>query len=84
MSELEKIEGIGPKTKELLEKLNIYTIEDLINHYPFRYDVIRKSNLSEIKDGDKVISGELRNVCVIERRSVYIITGINDQNRILH
>ena len=54
MSELEKIEGIGPKTKELLEKLNIYTIEDLINHYPFRYDVIRKSNLSEIKDGDKV------------------------------
>lgn len=55
MSELEKIEGIGPKTSELLEKLKIYTIEDLISHYPFRYEVIKRSNLSEIKDGDKII-----------------------------
>ena len=39
MNELEQIEGIGPKTRELLEKLNIFTIEDLINHYPFRYEV---------------------------------------------
>ena len=55
MNELEQIEGIGPKTKELLEKLRIFTIEDLINHYPFRYDVIKRSNLLEIKDGDKII-----------------------------
>jgi len=54
MNELENIEGIGPKTKELLEKINIYTIEDLINHYPFRYEVIRRSNISELKDGDKI------------------------------
>ena len=27
---LEKIKGIGPKTKELLNKLNIYTINDLL------------------------------------------------------
>ena len=54
MSELEQIEGIGPKTKELLEKLGIYTIEDLVNHYPFRYEVIRRSNLEELKDGAKV------------------------------
>ena len=55
MNELEQIEGIGPKTKELLEKLRIFTIEDLINHYPFRYEVIKRSNLQEIKDGDKII-----------------------------
>ena len=54
MNELEKIEGIGPKTKELLEKLQIFTIEDLINHYPFRYEVIRRSDLNELKDGDKI------------------------------
>ena len=54
MSELEQIEGIGPKTSELLAKLRIFTIEDLINHYPFRYEVLKKSNLLEIKDGDKV------------------------------
>ena len=55
MNDLEQIEGIGPKTKELLSKLQIFTIEDLINHYPFRYEVIKRSNLQEIKDGDKII-----------------------------
>ena len=55
INELEDIEGIGPKTKELLEKLNIYTIEDLINHYPFRYEVLKRSKLEEIKDRDKII-----------------------------
>ena len=54
MNELENIEGIGPKTKELLEKLQIYTVEDLVNHYPFRYEVIRRSDLNELKDGDKI------------------------------
>ena len=54
MNELEHIEGIGPKTIELLEKLQIYTVEDLINHYPFRYEVIKKSNVNELKDGDKI------------------------------
>lgn len=55
MNDLEQIEGLGPKTKELLSKLQIFTIEDLINHYPFRYEVIKRSNLQEIKDGDKII-----------------------------
>ena len=30
MNELEYIEGIGPKTKELLERFQIYSVEDLI------------------------------------------------------
>ena len=55
MNELEQIEGIGPKTKELLGKLNIFTIEDLVNHYPFRYEVLKRSKLDEIKDKDKII-----------------------------
>ena len=55
MNELEQIEGIGPKTKELLAKLQIFTINDLIEHYPFRYEVLKKTNLQEIKDGGKII-----------------------------
>ena len=54
MNELENIEGIGPKTKELLEKIQIYNVEDLINHYPFRYEVVRRSDVNELKDGDKI------------------------------
>ncbi len=55
MKELETIEGIGPKTKELLNKIKIYTIEDLLNYYPYRYDIIKRSDLSNLSDGDKII-----------------------------
>lgn len=55
MKELETIEGIGPKTKELLNKIKIYTVEDLLNYYPYRYDIIKRSDLSNLSDGDKII-----------------------------
>ena len=47
---LEKIKGIGPKTKELLNKLNIYTINDLLTYYPFRYDYLRRTDLLNLKE----------------------------------
>ena len=55
MKELETIEGVGPKTKELLNKIKIYTVEDLLNYYPYRYDIIKRSDLSNLTDGDKII-----------------------------
>lgn len=55
MKELETIEGIGPKTKELLNKIKIYTVEDLLNYYPYRYDIIKRSDLNNLSDGDKII-----------------------------
>ena len=55
MKELETIEGIGPETKELLNKIKIYTVEDLLNYYPYRYDIIKRSDLSNLSDGDKII-----------------------------
>lgn len=55
MKKLETIEGIGPKTKELLNKIKIYTVEDLLNYYPYRYDIIKRSDLSNLSDGDKII-----------------------------
>lgn len=55
MIELEQIDGIGPKTKELLNKINIYSGEDLLTHYPFRYDILKRSDVSSLKDNDKII-----------------------------
>lgn len=52
---LENIKGLGPKNLQLINKLGIYTIDDLINFYPFRYDVIERSNVDELNDGDKII-----------------------------
>ena len=55
MIELETIEGIGPKTKELLNKLNINKGEDLLYHYPYRYEVIKRTDMETINDGDKIV-----------------------------
>lgn len=55
MLELENIEGVGPKTKELLNKLKIYNGYDLLTHYPYRYDIIKRSDMSNLNDGDKIV-----------------------------
>ena len=44
--ELNIIKGIGDKTITLLNKLNIYTIDDLVNYYPFRYEILEKTDLN--------------------------------------
>lgn len=51
---LESIKGVGPKTLSLLNRVGIYTISDLIDYYPFRYNTIAPT---ELKDGDVVITG---------------------------
>lgn len=38
---LKDIKGIGPKSLELLEKLEINNIEDLVTYYPFRYEQLK-------------------------------------------
>ncbi len=42
---IEELKGVGDKTKELLNKINIYTLEDLVHHYPYRYDLIKESEV---------------------------------------
>lgn len=51
MENIDKLKGIGPKTLDLLSKLDIKTVEDLQTYYPFRYEVLVKTSL----DSDKVI-----------------------------
>ena len=88
MERIDEIAGIGPKTKELLEKLNIFTIEDLIEHYPFRYEVLKRTNLQEIKDGDKIIIDGLvegqPTVIFISPKLKKIIFRINTGKNILN
>ena len=55
MIELCELKGIGPKSIKLLNKLGIESIDDLIRFYPFRYDEIKRSNIDELEDGDKII-----------------------------
>lgn len=93
MKDLEEVEGIGPKTKFLLNKLNINTIEDLISYYPKKYNVIKRSNMDNLNNKDKVIidgmvesqptiinlSAKLKKVIfrVSNNRNIYNISAYN-------
>jgi len=58
--ELEALKKVGPKTIELLHKLNIYTIEDLLNYYPYRYNIYKPINLNECNtDGTITINATI-------------------------
>jgi len=73
---LSNIAGIGPAYAKKLERLNLFTLKDLINHYPFRYDDF--SNISsalEAKVGEKVtLLGEIWSINNVYTRSKKIIT----------
>lgn len=55
MAKLTGIKGIGPKTEKSLNKLGIYETEDLITHFPFRYDILERSSLNNVNQDDKII-----------------------------
>ena len=77
MAELKDVKGIGPKSLSLLNKIGINTIEDLVTHYPFRYDLLERSDLSKVNDGDKiVIDGKIESVPILLRFKA----GLNKMN----
>ena len=53
--ELKELKGVGPKTLEYLNKLNIYTIDDLNRYYPYRYNVYHLSDINNIDEDDTVV-----------------------------
>lgn len=77
MTELKDVKGVGPKSLSLLNKLNIYTIEDLVTHYPFRYDILERNDLSLVGDGERiVIDGKVESVPILMRFKA----GLNKMN----
>lgn len=54
--EVKYIKGVGPNRAELLNKLNIYTLEDVIKYYPREYeDRSKKTKIGESIDGQECL-----------------------------
>ena len=53
--DIKELKGIGPKTERILNNAGIMTVDDLISYYPFRYDLIKRSNIEELAQDDKII-----------------------------
>ena len=69
MDKLSKVKGIGPKTEPLLNKIGLFTIDDLLTHYPFRYDVLRRTDLKTVTDPEQkiVVDGKVESVPLVIR-----------------
>lgn len=65
MKTLRELSRVGESTEKLLNKIGIYTLEDLITYYPFRYNMIKRMDL---KDGKVIVDG-----CVMSIPSVFYI-----------
>ena len=64
---------IGPKYQQLLKNLGVFTIENLLYHFPFRYDDFSKVKLvKNLEEGDRVtvkgILGPIENIYTRNRK----------------
>jgi len=82
---IEKIYRVGPNYKKRLEKLNIKTVEDLIFHFPHRYNDF--SNLVKISDTKEGILcsvqgkiTDIRNLRTPKRRMVITQAEVSDES----
>jgi ATP-dependent DNA helicase RecG len=48
------LKGIGEETAEMLAEMNIHNVEDLLEHFPYRYEDYRLRDLAEVKHDERV------------------------------
>lgn len=61
---VDAVSGIGSSYKRLLGKMGIFTVEDFLYHFPFRYDDFSQvTKIKDLQDGDLVtIRGTLEKI----------------------
>ncbi len=56
---LKDLKGVGPKTLKELENLGIYSLNDLLNYYPYRYQVLSPENFGTLEEKSGCIVGKI-------------------------
>lgn len=65
---VKQVSGVSALKQEELHAFGIFTVNDLIEYYPFRYEDYRLRSLTEVKDGDKVtIQAKIMGLPVLQR-----------------
>ena len=86
--ELENIPKIGNKTLNDLHKLNIFTINDLINFYPYRYNFYNPTNINNTQDNITItINGIIEStpkIVFIKRNLNYLTFRVLSSNKLIN
>jgi len=82
---LSSLKGVGPKLWRRLQELGLYSLEDLLFHFPLRYqDRTRITPIAALQDGvDAVVAGEIRLASVVPGRRRSLIVKIEDGSGLL-
>lgn len=85
--ELKEIKMIGSKSLKLLNNMNIYNINDLIRNYPYKFDVLIRRDINDIKYFDNmIIDGTVETLPIVsyfKGRMNRLSFFINTQNKII-
>ena len=71
---LNLIDKLGPKTEKILNKINIFTVEDLLTYYPYKYNIIKFKNINEV---DENLSYYIKSIVVSDVKVSYIKKNFN-------
>lgn len=52
---LDALKGVGPKTLKLFDKMGVKKVEDLWDYYPYRFDILKRTEVSDLGKVEKVI-----------------------------
>ena len=52
--ELHDVKGVGPKMLQNLKELNIFSLNDLLSYYPYRYDLFQPVTLNEDYNHERI------------------------------
>ena len=85
--ELKNIPGIGIKTIENLNKLDIYNTYDLINYYPYKYNVYNPIDINNSQDNTTItINGiveSIPKIVYIKRNFNYLSFRVLANNKLI-
>ena len=82
---VESLKGVGKARKEQYEKLKIFSVKDLIFHFPKRYeDCTRAKSLKYVEDGGKAVVVaqvlEKRAINFSKRKNIFKILAKDEEN----
>lgn len=69
---IENLKGVGPKLLTILEKININSVESLLEYYPYRYNFINIEDIHNLND-----NGYVKGVIIDQANIFYIKKNLN-------
>ena len=80
LTPLSSLKGVGPKLYDRLSAFGLTTVEDVLFHFPLRYqDRTRVTPISSLKEGlDAVVHGEVRLASVVPGRRPSLVVKVAD------